>query len=87
MTLWSVATQVVGLSSLFRRSTFFNPEGYGGWPRDSERGVDIVTGCFLLIRREFWKELGGFDLGYVMYGCMGKKPISVCAPRRRGRGR
>ncbi|MFU0507215.1 glycosyltransferase family 2 protein [Pseudaminobacter sp. NGMCC 1.201702] len=68
MTLWSVTSQALGLSSLFRRSTIFNPEGYGSWLRDSERGVDIVTGCFLLIRREFWEELGGFDLSFVMYG-------------------
>jgi GT2 family glycosyltransferase len=68
MTVWSLASQVVGLSSLFRRNALFNPEGYGGWLRDSEREVDIVTGCFLLIRRELWRELGGFDLSYVMYG-------------------
>jgi GT2 family glycosyltransferase len=68
MTLWSLTSQVLGLSSLFRRSALFNPEGYGGWARDSEREVDIVTGCFLLIRREFWNKLGGFDLSYVMYG-------------------
>src|SRR4029078_10050453 len=68
MTLWSLTSKAAGLSSLFRRSTLFNPEGYGGWLRDSERGGDIVTGCLLLIRREFWKDLGGFDPSYVMYG-------------------
>lgn len=68
MTLWSVWSQVLGLSSLFRKNGFFNPEGYGGWNRDDEREVDIVTGCFLLIRRNFWEALGGFDLSYVMYG-------------------
>ena len=68
MTLWSLCSQVLGLTSLFRDSALFNPEGYGGWPRDTERGVDIVTGCFLLIRREFWDTLGGFDAAYVMYG-------------------
>ena len=68
MTLWSVGSQVLGLSSLFRRSGLFNPEGYGSWQRDSERGVDIVTGCFLLIRKKFWDELEGFNLSFVMYG-------------------
>lgn len=68
MTLWSVTSQVLGLSSLFRASPLFNPEGYGGWRRDSEREVDIVTGCFLLIRRDFWERLGGFDPAFVMYG-------------------
>jgi GT2 family glycosyltransferase len=68
MTLWSLTSQVLGLSSLFRGSALFNPEGYGGWRRDSEREVDIVTGCFLMLRRAFWERLGGFDLSYVMYG-------------------
>ncbi|MFQ5622514.1 MAG: glycosyltransferase family 2 protein [Paracoccaceae bacterium] len=68
MSLWSVLSQFAGLSSLFRDSAIFNPEGYGGWRRDSEREVDIVTGCFFLIGREFWNRLGGFDLRYVMYG-------------------
>jgi GT2 family glycosyltransferase len=68
MTLWSLTSQVLGLSSLFRRSALFNSEGYGGWMRDAERDVDIVTGCFLLIRKSFWDELNGFDAAYIMYG-------------------
>lgn len=68
MTLWSLTSQFLGLSSLFRGSALCNPEGYGGWQRDEEREVDIVTGCFLLIHKAFWDELGGFDATYVMYG-------------------
>ena len=68
MTLWSVFCTTTGLSSALRGSAVFNPEGYGSWARDAEREVDIVTGAFLLIHRQFWEELGGFDLRYVMYG-------------------
>jgi GT2 family glycosyltransferase len=68
MSLWSLASQVLGLTSLFRSNPIFNTEGYGGWRRDSERQVDIVTGCFLLIERTFWDELNGFDPAFVMYG-------------------
>lgn len=68
MTLWSVFCSATGLSSALRNNAFFNPEGYGGWSRDTERTVDIVTGALFLIRRDFWAELGGFDLSYVMYG-------------------
>lgn len=68
MSLWSLVCQVTGLAGLFPKSEILNPEAYGGWQRDSERVVEIVTGCFLLIRRDFWDELGGFDLSFVMYG-------------------
>lgn len=68
MTLWSTFCRTAGLSKVFRKSTFFNPEEIGNWQRDSEREVDIVTGCLLLIHRETWDMLGGFDPDFVMYG-------------------
>lgn len=67
-TVWSLLCQASGLSSLFRKTTLFNPEGIGGWDRSTEREVDIVSGCFLLIRREMWQELGGFHPDFFMYG-------------------
>ena len=68
ITPWSAFCKASGLASIFHNSTFFNPEGIGGWKRDSVREVDIVVGCFLMIRRSLWNELGGFDLRYFMYG-------------------
>jgi len=67
-TLWSLTCQALGLSSVFRRSTTFNPEAIGGWDRSTERCVDIVSGCFLLIRTALWRQLGGFDTSFFMYG-------------------
>jgi len=67
-TLWSLFCRTSGLSLVFPRSNFFNPEEYGAWDRDSEREVDFVSGCFFLIRRDLWERLGGFDLTFVMYG-------------------
>lgn len=68
MTLWSVFCTATGLSSVFKATRLFNPEGYGGWLRDTERRVDVVSGCFLLLPRSLWERLGGFDLQFVMYG-------------------
>jgi len=67
-TLWSLTSQAMGLSSLFRKSSFFNPEGLGGWDREGVRQVDIVSGCFLLIRRDLWDRLDGFHPDFFMYG-------------------
>jgi N-acetylglucosaminyl-diphospho-decaprenol L-rhamnosyltransferase len=66
--LWSLVCFASGLSSVFRSSRIFNPESLGGWPRDSERQVDIVTGCLCLSPRTAWEQLGGFDESFFMYG-------------------
>ncbi len=84
MTLWSVFCAVSGLRSMFPKSMLFNPEGYGGWQRDTVREVDIVTGCLLLMRRDIWERLGGFDPIFFMYGedadlCLRAKAIG-CRP-------
>jgi len=68
ITLWSQFCQATGLSLLAKNSSVFNPEHIGGWLRDSIRQVDIVSGCFLLITRELWQTLGGFDAAFFMYG-------------------
>lgn len=67
MSLPSIFSQAVGLAALFRGSGVFNREAYGGWARDDVREVDFVTGCFLLIRRQLWQDLGGFDETFFMY--------------------
>jgi GT2 family glycosyltransferase len=65
---WSLFCSAFGLSRIFPRSPIFNAEAMGGWPRDSIRQVDIVVGCFFLLRRSLWERLGGFDPKYFMYG-------------------
>lgn len=66
--LWSWFCAAAGLSSVFRHSLIFDPESLGRWQRDSEREVDIVTGCLLLAARSTWDRLGGFDEDFFMYG-------------------
>jgi N-acetylglucosaminyl-diphospho-decaprenol L-rhamnosyltransferase len=67
MSLWSLFCSASGLTWLFPRSGLFNPEAFGDWPRDTEREVDMVTGCFLMIDRSLWEQLGGFDPAFFMY--------------------
>jgi len=67
-TLWSTFCFATGLSTLRRGSAVFDPESLGPWERDSVRRVGVVTGCLLLVRREVWERLGGFDARFWMYG-------------------
>jgi GT2 family glycosyltransferase len=82
-TLWSLFCRASGLALALEGSALFNPEQYGGWGRDSERAVDAVQGCFLLIRRDLWQALGGFDLSFVMYG----EEADLCRRARAGGAR
>ena len=66
--LWSLVCFAFGLSSIFRGSRVFNPESLAGWSRDTERRVDIVTGCLCLVPRAVWEQLHGFDESFFMYG-------------------
>lgn len=68
VTPWSVVCRTFALATAFPNSSVLNPEGYGGWDRLSVREVDIVCGCFMLIDREMWNRLGGFDGVFFMYG-------------------
>jgi GT2 family glycosyltransferase len=68
ITLWSLFCRASGLALVFSKSPVFNSEFYGDWQRDSEREVDVVMGCFFLIRRDDWEALGGLDATFVMYG-------------------
>jgi GT2 family glycosyltransferase len=68
MTPWTSFAFATGLSAAFPNSKLFNPRAYPGWLRDSPRRVDIVTGCLFLIERDFWRELGGFDRRFFMFG-------------------
>ena len=66
--IWSLFCTGIGLSSVFRSSKIFNPESLASWSWNEPRIVDIVTGCFMLLRTEHWEKLTGFDLQFKMYG-------------------
>ncbi|MDX2187625.1 MAG: glycosyltransferase family 2 protein [Opitutaceae bacterium] len=67
-TLWSMAMFALGLSTVFRHNSFFDPESLGSWKRDTVREVGVITGCFLLARRDAWEKLRGMDERFFMYG-------------------
>jgi len=80
-TPWSLLCQATGLTTAFRMHPLFDPQSLGSWQRDSVREVDVVVGCFLMITRQLWDELGGFDPAFFMYG----EETDLCL-RARARG-
>ncbi|MCU0457874.1 MAG: glycosyltransferase family 2 protein [Bacteroidales bacterium] len=57
-----------GLGKLFPRSPFFNAYYLGNPPEEETCRADILTGAFMLLRREVLDKTGPFDTGYFMYG-------------------
>jgi GT2 family glycosyltransferase len=56
------------LNQLFARSRFFGRERMTWWKRDDVRAVDVVTGCFMLVRQEAIRQVGLMDEDFFMYG-------------------
>ncbi len=67
-TAWSLFCRAFGLSRIFRNFALFNPESYGSWAYDTVRQVDIITGCFFMVKRDLWEQLAGFNPVFFMYG-------------------
>ena len=66
--IWPQICMTFGLTFLLPGFRIFNPRAYPDWDRTGVREVGIVTGCFLLITRELWERLDGFDPEFFMYG-------------------
>jgi len=56
------------LYKVFPGSRFFAREHMGWWDRNDVRDVEVVTGCFMLIRRDVIDTVGLLDEDYFMYG-------------------
>ena len=67
-TPWSVFCSATAIAGLFKKSRWLNPESVGVLPDRAELPVDVVTGCWLMIDRELWEKLDGFDPAFFMYG-------------------
>ena len=56
------------LYKLFPKSRFFGRERMTWWSRNDIREVDVVTGCFMLVRREAIEQVGLLDERFFIYG-------------------
>jgi N-acetylglucosaminyl-diphospho-decaprenol L-rhamnosyltransferase len=55
------------LRPLGRLHKWFTADGYPGWKGQTERHVDWVSGCFILVRANLLKSIHGFDEQFFYY--------------------
>ncbi|WP_396157597.1 glycosyltransferase family 2 protein [Flavobacterium sp.] len=66
-TPWIAFTKIFGLYKLFPNSSLFN-KYYAQHLAENQTGkVDILVGAFMVMKRELYNELGGFDENCFMY--------------------
>ena len=59
---------VTYLYKVFPHSRFFGRERMTWWDRNDIRQVDVVTGCFMLVRKKAIERVGMLDERFFMYG-------------------
>ena len=66
-TPWVAFTKIFGLYKLFPKSALFN-KYYAQHLDENQTGkVDILVGAFMVMKRDLYNELGGFDENCFMY--------------------
>ena len=67
-TLWNNFCSATGLATKFKNSKFFAGEHMFYFPHDRTLAVDVLVGCFSMIRRETFSQVGLLDEDLFMYG-------------------
>jgi GT2 family glycosyltransferase len=67
-TLWNMFCRALALDTIFPKNKLFAGYSLSYWPQNSTRSVDILTGCFWLIRWETLVRVGLLDESFFMYG-------------------
>jgi N-acetylglucosaminyl-diphospho-decaprenol L-rhamnosyltransferase len=65
--LWGYVCFATGLSTLLRRSRWFNPEELPTLDRSLPAEVPAASGCLLMMDRALFERLKGFSPDYFMY--------------------
>jgi len=66
--IWNNICSASGLATKFKNSRFFAGEHMFYFPHDRTIKVDVIVGCFSMIRRETFDAVGLLDEGLFMYG-------------------
>ncbi len=66
--LWVAFTKTTGLSSLFKKSKRFNQYHLGYLDEFKNHEVDVLSGAFMMMRKEALDKVGLLDETFFMYG-------------------
>ncbi len=66
--IWNNLCQVFGFNKVFPKLAWFSEPMMKYWSHDTERKVDVLTGCFWMVRREALDQVGLLDEGFFFYG-------------------
>lgn len=66
-TLWNIFCRTFALDIPFQRSKKFGGQMMTYWPHDTERDVDVINGCFWIVRREALEHVGLLDEIFFIY--------------------
>jgi O-antigen biosynthesis protein len=65
---WTSFTKVTGLSSLFPKSRIFARYNLTYLDENETYEVDAISGSFMMMKKEVYDKVGGFDEQFFMYG-------------------
>jgi len=71
---WTSFTKVTGLSNLFPNSKLFARYNLTYLDENNTYEVDAISGSFMMMRKEVYKKIGGFDERFFMYG----EDLDIC---------
>jgi GT2 family glycosyltransferase len=66
--LWNMLCRALALDTAFAATRLFTGYSLRHWPQDEQRSVDILTGCFWLVRRQALEQVGLLDEDFFIYG-------------------
>ncbi|EIC28188.1 glycosyltransferase family 2 protein [Methylomicrobium album] len=66
--VWNMFCRALALDTLFRSVRLFSGYSMAYWSQDSLRPVDILSGCFWLVRRPALDRVGLLDEAFFIYG-------------------
>ena len=67
-TIWNMTCRMLALDTLFPRAKAFTGYSLLHWPQDELRSVEVLSGCFWLVRQDALTTVGMLDESFFMYG-------------------